>query len=114
MKITFKQVQLNYNHPFRISRGVRSTNTNLYVFVECDGLVGIGEVAPGSLAKCTAAEAEAMLGKLDPADLEQWSIHETWQRCSDLALAPCAVAGLDIALWDLHAKRRRSCYRNIS
>ena len=55
MQWTYRQVELKKQYPLRISRGVSAGSTNLFVTVEADSSVGIGEAAPGAGAATAAA-----------------------------------------------------------
>ena len=55
MQWTYRQVELKKQYPLRISRGVSAGSTNLFVTVEADSGVGIGESAPGAGAATAAA-----------------------------------------------------------
>ena len=103
MKIDFRILYLKKRFPLRISRGEIAGGENLFVSVT-DGIhTGWGEMAPGpSEGVDTAAEGQRMLaasGAPDP------SIQKTWDNMRAAGVAPCAMAALDMALWDLRAKQ---------
>lgn len=106
MNIRFERVPLRKRYPLTISRGTYAGSTNLFVFIEQDGHEGIGEMAPGRLTGCeTAEEGERILREFTRDLPAECSIHEIYQRGRDAQVPPCALAALDIALWDLVARR---------
>jgi L-alanine-DL-glutamate epimerase-like enolase superfamily enzyme len=104
MKIGYHILYLKKRFPLRISRGEITGGENLFLSVSEGGLTGWGEMAPGtSEGAATAAEGQAQIEAFC-ADSLPGSIHETWARAHEAGLAPCALAALDMALWDLRAK----------
>ncbi len=102
---------LHPRHVFRISRAARTEVRNVFVRVEDAGIVGYGEAAPNAFYGEWADDVEAKLRALADwmrpqtiatvADIERvWD--EAWPRLQPSRAAQCA---LDIALWDLVAKR---------
>jgi muconate cycloisomerase len=105
MRVSFRQIPLEKRYPLRISRGVHTGSINLFVFVEDGSMQGIGEMAPGALTGCaTAEEGEAALRAFTD-HLPNAPVQEIHQRALDAGVAPCALAALDMALWDLLAKQ---------
>lgn len=105
MKFSFETRYLKKRHPLRISRGLIKGAENLFVRVEVGGHVGWGEMAPGaSEGAATAQEGQAALEAFCATGLTR-SIHDTWQAGQAAGLAPCALAALDMALWDVRAKQ---------
>ena len=107
MTIAYRTLTLKKRFPLRISRGVFTESQNLYVSVTRDGYTGLGEMAPGPTEGAATAEdgqrqLEAFCAKGLPG-----SIQDTDARARDTGLAPCALAALDMALWDLTAKQAR-------
>ena len=103
----FRQVECVKRYPLTISRGTVSATVNLMVFAEADGVTGLGEMCPGALTgAATAEEGQRMLQRLIDTGLEGLSIEQVWRRGRELEVAPCALAGLDVALWDRRAKAR--------
>ncbi len=106
MKVSFRTVRLEKLYPLAISRGVSTGSNNLFVMVEQDGHVGIGECAPGTGYDDTlAAIAQSQLEDLVAKGLEGKSIHQIWAMAYEHQVNPSALAALDVALWDLTAKR---------
>ena len=105
-EVAFETHYLKKRYPLAISRGVIEGAENLFVSVSEGGLTGWGEVAPGiSEGAASADEARAMLAEFCADGIEADAIHDTWARARAAGVAPCALAGLDMALWDLKAKR---------
>lgn len=111
MRLTSTPVILKKRYPLRISRGVISENYNLWVVVEDGSLRGFGEMAPGGgLLNITPEQGAAELARGEPtlalpaANGDAANLHELWER-GRRELSPPVLAALDMALWDLHAKR---------
>ena len=106
MKIEFKILHLNKRFPLAISRGVNAGSDNLFVAVTHQGITGWGELSPGkSEGAATAEQAQNMLTEFFDEDLSGLSIHQIHQRGREQNIAACALAGLDIALWDWLGKK---------
>lgn len=106
MRIDYKIVYLKKLFPLRISRGVRDGQYNLFVSVTDGTHVGLGETSPGaSEGATTAEEAQSHLKDFLGKDLDLEAIQETYNRALESKVAPCALAALDMALWDLKAKK---------
>jgi len=104
MKWLYRHIELKKKYSLRISRGVSSGSINLFVVVETENCVGIGEAAPGAGAD-TAEACEQQLKEF----VEQQGIplnpFDAWNNAHSVGIALCAWAGVDIALWDLLAKK---------
>jgi len=106
MNIDFRTVHLHKRFPLAISRGVITGSDNLFVSVTENGLTGWGEMAPGSTEGADTPEAgETMLRAFAAEALDPTSIHRTYANAVEAGVAPCALAALDMALWDLRAKQ---------
>ncbi len=106
MQVAFKTVYLKKLFPLRISRGVRDGQSNLYVSVTDGNHVGCGESSPGASEGAAGPEAvqqqlETFLATKPNLD----SPFETYDAALAMGVAPCALAALDIALWDVLAKK---------
>lgn len=105
MQIGFRTVYLKKRFPLRISRGTFEGGDNLFVSVTEDGVTGWGEMAPGATEGAgTPEEGQAQLEAFCAEGLSA-SIHDTWAAAHAGGVAPCALAALDMALWDLRAKQ---------
>lgn len=108
MEIEFKTIHLSKRFPLAISRGVKSSSDNLFVSVTHQGITGWGELSPGkSEGAATAEQAENMLTAFCNQDLSGLSIHQIYQLGREQNIAACALAGLDIALWDWLGKKAK-------
>lgn len=106
MKIDFRTLPLKKRFPLAISRGVDAGSDNLFVAVTHDGITGWGEVAPvGSAGAQNAAIAQGELESFASDLPDTLSISDVQQRARDHGVALCALAGLDIALWDWLGKK---------
>jgi len=105
MRVDFQTLYLKKRFPLRISRGEILGGENLFVSVTEDGLTGWGEMAPGDTeGAASAAEGRAQLEAFCKNALKD-SIHENWDAAYRAGVGACALAALDMALWDLRAKQ---------
>ena len=103
--IQFRQVYLKKKFPLLISRGLHTGGTNLFVSYTHNGFTGWGEMAPGDTEGAADAEAgEASLQPLLHLDIDKMSIYEVYAKGREMNVAPCALAALDMALWDQKAR----------
>ncbi|MDD9875110.1 MAG: dipeptide epimerase [Gammaproteobacteria bacterium] len=115
MDIAFRTIRLRKRVALAISRGVSGDSDNLFVSVTCGGVTGWGEMAPGvSQGAATAQAGEAALrafcAELDadgaaPPPLP--GIMQIHDRALRRRVPACALAALDMALWDARARRAR-------
>jgi len=106
MKLEFKSVYLKKRFPLAISRGVHWGSENLFVSVTRDGVTGWGEMSPGKTEGADSVDAaRACLEYFGQQDLDGLSISETWDLGREQDVPLCAMAGLDIALWDWLGKK---------
>lgn len=106
MRIDYKIVYLKKLFPLRISRGVRDGQHNLFVSVSDGGHTGWGETSPGASEGAeTAEEAQSQLEAFLKEGPHLQSVFETHDAALEANVAPCALAALDMALWDLLAKK---------
>ena len=99
-----RSFELQLKNTFRLSRGATDSRTNLFVELQHDGLVGLGEAAPLARyqqdwrsASAAVDEMAAQLGNLN-------AYREAVPRVA-VAGQPAAQAALDMAVWDLAGKR---------
>jgi len=104
MKITFHSSYLKKRFPLRISRGLIEGAHNLFVCVSHNGIEGWGEMSPGKDAT-TVEEAQGSLQSFIDTGIQDLDIYEIYDRAVELNVPLCALAALDIALWDLKAKQ---------
>ena len=106
MKVSYEIRYLKKRFPLRISRGVRDGQHNLFVSVSDGTYVGLGETSPGaSEGAATAEEAQAHLERFVKDKLDLSSPQIVYDMAIASGIAPCALAALDMALWDLKAKQ---------
>ena len=106
LHIDAKPVDLRLSTPFRISRGVQSTSSNVIVQIHYDEYVGYGEAAPdeyyGENQETVLACISTFAGNLgdDPFLIEDIMSHLDHL----IRLNPAAKAAVDMALYDLVGK----------
>jgi L-Ala-D/L-Glu epimerase len=108
MGITFqsKILSLQKLYPLAISRGTMSSSENLFVELSDGNHVGLGEHAPATGKEWTAQRAQNQLEAFaTTVNFDELNPHDIWQRMRDAEIDPPAMAALDIAIWDLLAKR---------
>jgi L-alanine-DL-glutamate epimerase-like enolase superfamily enzyme len=106
MEISFRTLHLNKRYPLRISRGTSTGSDNLYLGLSKDGITGWGEMSPGiSENAATPQIGEDALKAFWNPDFGALSIHEIWAKARQAGVPPCALAALDIALWDWFGKK---------
>ncbi len=105
MKVEFHTRYLKKRFPLRISRGVYEGGDNLFISVTEGDLTGWGEMAPSPTeGAATVAEGRAQLERFCAGGLHG-AIHDIWARAHAGGVGACALAALDMALWDLRAKQ---------
>ncbi|WP_296479144.1 dipeptide epimerase [Roseinatronobacter sp.] len=105
MKVEFHALYLKKRFPLRISRGEILGGENLFVSVSDGALTGWGEMAPGDTeGAASVAEGRAQLERFCAGGLDG-AIHDIWARAHMGDVGACALAALDMALWDLRAKQ---------
>ena len=108
MKISFRKVMLKKRFPLAISRGISGDTYNVFIKIEDEGLVAWGESCPGkSEGAENTEEVISQLNKLIKVGIKDKSIYEIESIAHDMKISPSAYAGLDIALWDLKAKKAK-------
>ncbi len=106
MQVTFQTLHLKKRFPLAISRGVRSASDNLFVTVTENGVSGLGEMCPGSTEGTnTPEQGQAALEQFLTNNLRSLSVEQIYDLGREQSVPACALAALDIALWDLRAKR---------
>ncbi len=106
MRIDYKIVYLKKLFPLRISRGVRDGQHNLFVSITHEDHTGWGETSSGaSEGAATAEEAQSHLENFLKENVNLNAPHEIHDLAMEAKVAPCALAALDTALWDLKAKK---------
>lgn len=109
MKLSLRRAKLPLREPFTISRGTRSFQDSVYVCLEHDGLVGLGEVSENhfygqtfdSISQSLKKTLTALNGYIDNPPQEVWS---TMAKLVEGDLF--ALSALDTAAFDLQGKRQ--------
>ena len=104
LSVAFRRLELQKLYPLAISRGVTSSSENLFVEVTDGEHTGIGELSPATGSMWTAERGQSQLEAFWPL-VGDLSIHQIWRAQKDANIDPPAMAALDVALWDLNAKR---------
>ena len=104
LSIAFRRLELTKLYPLAISRGVMASSENLFVEVGDGTNIGIGELSPATGSQWTAERGEAQLCEIWES-VKGRAPHEAWQIMRNANIDPPAMAALDVALWDLLAKR---------
>lgn len=102
MIVEFRSAYLKKRFPLTISRGTSHGGNNLFVSVARDRVTGWGELSPGGsegagtaeLAQAALASFTSRTGQMDRP------IHDIWAQARERNVPACALAGLDMALWD--------------
>ncbi len=109
MKLSARVVGVRMREPFVTASGsLELRKLVLVTLTDAGGAVGYGEAAPlepyvrGSVRDCLAAleDCRAPLAELAGAPRA-----EVLAACADAAVLPPAVSAIDLALWDLEARR---------
>ena len=101
MDISFQSIYLKKRFPLAISRGVHRGSENLFISVSRNGVTGWGEMSPGKTEGVDNTEsAEKILREFTSQDLDTLSIQQIFDLAIEQNIPACALAGLDIALWD--------------
>lgn len=101
------KLTLGKRHALTISRGTNTGTTNLYVGVQEAFHLGLGEATPGGKFDATTAEvAEHQIREFDASnDWHSLSVVEINDLARSQGMIGPALAALDMALWDLQAKK---------
>ena len=114
MEFNFHIVNLKKKFPLQISRGTHDKSQNLFVEIIKDDITAWGECAPGKTEGATTAhEVEVHLKRLIDSKIDSLSIYEVNQRAKELNVPACAMAGMDIALWDWKAKKANISLKDL-
>lgn len=106
IRLHFIRLTLQKLHPLTISRGTYGSSENLFVIADDGEHKGIGELSPASGKNWSADRGEEQLHSFWNAERHSaMPPEEIWQEMRSADLDPPAIAALDVALWDLAAKR---------
>ena len=105
IELAFRTVALVKRYPLAISRGTQAGSSNLFVFASDGTREGVGELAPAISSDWTAERGQAQLLAF-AADFDlSAGPHAAWAAMRARNVDPPAMAALDVALWDLLARR---------
>jgi o-succinylbenzoate synthase len=103
VKLSARVVRVRLREPFATGAGtLHERELILVTLTDVDGVVGYGEaapLAPVGIEDCLAALEDCR------AALEIASAAEARAACERVAVLPAALAAVDLALWDLEARR---------
>jgi L-alanine-DL-glutamate epimerase-like enolase superfamily enzyme len=106
-RVSVKLLDLKLRYAWGLSRGTWTTRRNVFVRVERDGTVGMGEAAPIARYEENAEGAAAFIEKARPVlERDLWEYAVRWNELE--AVSPgqhAAKAALDMALLDWVGKR---------
>ncbi len=104
--VSYKLLELRKLHPLTISRGTQTTSENLFVTLSDGFHEGVGELSPATASAWTGSRGKAQLEAfLTPERLAAMNPHDLDAAMREADIDPPARAALDVALWDLLAKR---------
>jgi O-succinylbenzoate synthase len=104
-------VRVPFWEPFRLSNGEVSVKDAILVQIEANGTVGWGEASPLSGSAYSGETPQStwdfLCNELIPQFLDQPELdpHRCFERMSNFPGEPFAKAGLEGAVWDLHAQK---------
>lgn len=101
----FRILELPRRYPLTISRGTQAATRNLFVTVSDGTHEGLGEMSPSIGPRVTADVGRQQLEAFLAAHPHLASPHVAWAAMRAAGVDPAAMAALDVALWDLLAKR---------
>lgn len=106
LTLTARVIELKKQFPLQISRGTSTGSRNVFVEVTDGTHTGIGECAPGTGDdEDLAQRALDQIEQLTSFALYDLSISEIHAKMVNLGIERPAMAGVDIALWDLLGKQ---------
>jgi len=107
MKLTYYKKELKLKHPFTIARGSRTFQEVIFVELEHDGIVGIGEASPSERYGETISSSIQFFEKVNLAQFDSAYVVEDINKYLQ-GIGPgnyAAKAAIDIALNDWVGKR---------
>jgi len=110
MKILFKRIKLNLKHTFRIARSADDFRHSVIVRILLDEIDGLGESAPSPRHNQTVDTVERALSSIKAENLKAIDyLEDTLEELSyKLKDDRTALAGIDLALYDILGKRFRA------
>lgn len=107
MKLSFSRFDLKLKHTFTISRSSRDVATVVFVELELDGIIGVGEAAPSRRYDETIETVEEFLKKIDLVKFQDpFQLENILRYVDNLAEGNYAAkAAIDLALHDWIGKK---------
>ena len=106
MKFSIYTVSLKKKYPLQISRGIKDKSVNVFLKIVDKNITAWGESAPGKSENAGTPEiVKEQIESFISTNIENESTDELYNRAMEMKIAPCAYASLDMALWDLNAKK---------
>lgn len=91
--------------PLAISRGVNAGAVAIFLRAHAEGLTGLGECSPGTSDVGLQDRAVDQLTRFTSEPRSDWSPWSVWRDAHAWGMEEAPLAALDMALWDLLAKR---------
>ena len=112
MEFSSEILVLKKRFPITISRGTHSGSHNLFVKISDEGFFGIGEMCPGTNEGDPGAEeSQKIVTRFWETINSNNTIEGIWRLARNNNVPAYAIAALDIALWDLKAKKEGKSIR---
>lgn len=102
--VSFRTLEVQKLYPLMISRGVMASSKNLFVFATDGAHTGIGELSPATGSSWTAERGQEQLATFSAEGICD-NPYENYAKMRRCYIDPPAMAALDVALWDLLAKK---------
>lgn len=106
MHLKYRAFELKLKHPFKITRGVRTSNWVVLIELEHDGVIGYGEASPSQRYGENIETVQNFLNKVDLSKFDDpFNLEEILNYVDSIEPGnTSAKAGIDIALHDLIGK----------
>ncbi len=106
MRLRYSTFELKLKHPFKITRGVRTSNYVVLIEIEHNGIIGYGESSPSPRYGESIETVKNFLSKVDLSKFDDpFQIEDILNYVDSIEPSnTSAKAGIDIALHDLVGK----------
>ena len=106
MEFSIYTVPLKKKYPLQISRGIKDQSVNVFLKIKDENITAWGESAPGKSENAgTAKIVKEQIENFISTNIKDESTDELYNRAMEMKISPCAYASLDMAFWDLKAKK---------